>query len=86
MLQDKPVLIFESGDARRTDRDAYAGLRCPASIRARIRTGQLDDELGANLGTMGILLEKRNMYIDDSGLMEAGSVRARGVFSANMAG
>ncbi|HAK35894.1 MAG TPA: replicative DNA helicase, partial [Pantoea sp.] len=35
--------------------------------QTRIRTGQLDDEDWARIsGTMGILLEKKNMYIDDS--------------------
>ena len=35
--------------------------------QTRIRTGQLDDEDWARISsTMGILLEKRNMYIDDS--------------------
>ncbi len=40
--------------------------------QTRIRTGQLDDEDWARIsGTMGILLEKRNIYIDDSSRPDA---------------
>ena len=53
--------------------------------QTRIRTGQLDDEDWARISsTMGILLEKRNMYIDDSGLTPT-EVRAR-AFSASTTG
>lgn len=66
MMQDKPVLIFSlemPGD--------QIMMRMLASLshvdQTRIRTGQLDDEDWARISsTMGILMEKRNMYIDDS--------------------
>src|SRR5690606_34000537 len=46
--------------------------------QTRIRTGQLDDEDWARIsGTMGILLEKRNMYIDDSSGLTPTEVRSR---------
>ncbi|PCO79394.1 hypothetical protein CP990_28460, partial [Escherichia coli] len=41
-------------------------------------TGQLDDEDWARIsGTMGILLEKRNIYIDDSSGLTPTEVRSR---------
>ena len=46
--------------------------------QTRIRTGQLDDEDWARISsTMGILLEKRNMYIDDSSGLTPTEVRSR---------
>ena len=56
--------------------------------QTRIRTGQLDDEDWARISsTMGILLEKRNMYIDDSSGLTPTEVRcARGAFSASTTG
>ena len=46
--------------------------------QTRIRTGQLDDEDWARIsGTMGILLEKRNIYIDDSSGLTPTEVRSR---------
>ncbi len=62
MLQDKPVLIFQSRDALGTDHDAFSG---PLSRvdQTRIRTGQLDDEDWARIsGTMGILLKAQYLY------------------------
>ena len=66
MLQDKPVLIFSLEMP-----SEQIMMRSLASLsrvdQTRIRTGQLDDEDWARIsGTMGILLEKRNIYIDDS--------------------
>ncbi|ECE4451450.1 replicative DNA helicase, partial [Salmonella enterica] len=77
MLQDKPVLIFSlemPGE--------QIMMRMLASLsrvdQTRIRTGQLDDEDWARIsGTMGILLEKRNMYIDDSSGLTPTEVRSR---------
>jgi replicative DNA helicase len=65
MLQDKPVLIFSLEMP-----SEQIMMRSLASLsrvdQTRIRTGQLDDEDWARIsGTMGILLEKRNIYIDD---------------------
>ncbi|WP_348253440.1 DnaB-like helicase C-terminal domain-containing protein, partial [Salmonella enterica] len=46
--------------------------------QTRIRTGHLDDEDWARIsGTMGIMLEKRNMYIDDSSGITPTEVRSR---------
>ena len=77
MLQEKPVLIFSlemPGE--------QIMMRMLASLsrvdQTRIRTGQLDDEDWARIsGTMGILLEKRNMYIDDSSGLTPTEVRSR---------
>ena len=64
--RDKPVLIFSLEMP-----SEQIMMRSLASLsrvdQTRIRTGQLDDEDWARIsGTMGILLEKRNIYIDDS--------------------
>ncbi|MFS2224111.1 replicative DNA helicase [Pantoea sp. B65] len=85
MLQDKPVLIFSlemPGE--------QIMMRMLASLsrvdQTRIRTGQLDDEDWARISaTMGILLEKKNMYIDDSSGLTPTEVRsrARRVFREN---
>lgn len=85
MMQDKPVLIFSlemPGD--------QIMMRILASLsrvdQTKIRTGQLNDEDWARISsTMGILLEKRNMYIDDSSGLTPSEVRsrARRVFREN---
>lgn len=85
MTEDKPVLIFSlemSGE--------QIMMRMLASLsrvaQTRIRTGQLDDEDWARISsTMGILLEKRNMYIDDSSWLTPTEMRsrARRVFREN---
>ena len=80
MTQEKPVLIFSlemPGE--------QIMMRMLASLsrvdQTRIRTGQLDDEDWARISsTMGILLEKRNMYIDDSSGLTPTEVRARRIF------
>ncbi|GGD37744.1 MULTISPECIES: replicative DNA helicase [Franconibacter] len=77
MLQDKPVLIFSLEMP-----SEQIMMRMLASLsrvdQTRIRTGQLDDEDWARIsGTMGILLEKRNMYIDDSSGLTPTEVRSR---------
>lgn len=77
MLQDKPVLIFSLEMPAE-----QIMMRMLASLsrvdQTRIRTGQLDDEDWARIsGTMGILLEKRNMYIDDSSGLTPTEVRSR---------
>lgn len=71
MLQDKPVLIFSLEMP-----SEQIMMRSLASLsrvdQTKIRTGQLDDEDWARIsGTMGILLEKRNIYIDDSSRLDA---------------
>lgn len=66
MEQDKPVLIFSLEMPAE-----QIMMRMLASLsrvdQTKIRTGQLDDEDWARISsTMGILMEKKNMYIDDS--------------------
>ncbi|QHM72761.1 replicative DNA helicase [Mixta intestinalis] len=85
MLQDKPVLIFSLEMP-----SEQLMMRMLASLsrvdQTRIRTGQLDDEDWARIsGTMGILLEKKNIYIDDSSGLTPTEVRsrARRVFREN---
>ncbi|XPE67925.1 DnaB-like helicase C-terminal domain-containing protein [Shigella boydii] len=74
--QDKPVL---SSRLRCQENRS----RCVVGVVSRvdqthIRTGQLDDEDWARIsGTMGILLEKRNIYIDDSSGLTPTEVRSR---------
>lgn len=77
MLQDKPVLIFSLEMP-----SEQLMMRSLASLsrvdQTKIRTGQLDDEDWARIsGTMGILLEKRNIYIDDSSGLTPTEVRSR---------
>jgi replicative DNA helicase len=77
MLQDKPVLIFSLEMP-----SEQIMMRSLASLsrvdQTRIRTGQLDDEDWARIsGTMGILLEKRTIYIDDSSSLTPTEVRSR---------
>lgn len=77
MLQDKPVLIFSLEMPAE-----QIMMRMLASLsrvdQARIRTGRLDDEDWARIsGTMGILLEKKNMFIDDSSALTPTEVRSR---------
>ncbi|ROR13756.1 replicative DNA helicase [Erwinia sp. JUb26] len=77
MLQDKPVLIFSlemPGE--------QLMMRMLASLsrvdQTKIRTGQLDDEDWARISsTMGIMLEKKNMFIDDSSGLTPTDVRSR---------
>ncbi len=66
MEQNKPVLIFSLEMPAE-----QIMMRMLASLsrvdQTKIRTGQLDDEDWARISsTMGILMEKKNMYIDDS--------------------
>ncbi|MGL4545216.1 MAG: replicative DNA helicase [Plesiomonas sp.] len=77
MMQDKPVLIFSLEMPAE-----QIMMRILASLsrvdQTRIRTGQLDDEDWARISsTMGLLLEKRNMYIDDSSALTPTELRAR---------
>ncbi|PKH22305.1 replicative DNA helicase [Enterobacterales bacterium CwR94] len=77
MTQKKPVLIFSlemPGE--------QIMMRMLASLsrvdQTRIRTGQLDDEDWARISsTMGILIDKKNMYIDDSSGLTPTEVRSR---------
>jgi replicative DNA helicase len=77
MTQEKPVLIFSLEMPGN-----QIMMRMLASLsrvdQTRIRTGQLNDEDWARISsTMGLLLEKRNMYIDDSSGLTPTEVRSR---------
>ncbi len=77
MEQDKPVLIFSQEMPAE-----QIMMRMLASLsrvdQTKIRTGQLDDEDWARISsTMGILMEKKNMYIDDSSGLTPTEVRSR---------
>ncbi|MGK2960465.1 MAG: replicative DNA helicase [Candidatus Malihini olakiniferum] len=77
MMQEKPVLIFSlemPGE--------QIMMRMLASLsrvdQTRIRTGKLDDEDWARISsTIGILVEKKNMYIDDSSGLTPTELRSR---------
>ncbi|WP_299691060.1 replicative DNA helicase [uncultured Vibrio sp.] len=77
MKQDKPVLIFSLEMPAE-----QLMMRMLASLsrvdQTKIRTGQLDDEDWARISSsMGILMEKKNMYIDDSSGLTPTEVRSR---------
>ncbi|EJL6898090.1 replicative DNA helicase [Vibrio cholerae] len=77
MEQDKPVLIFSLEMPAE-----QIMMRMLASLsrvdQTKIRTGQLDDEDWARISsTMGILMAKKNMYIDDSSGLTPTEVRSR---------
>ncbi|EGQ7916350.1 replicative DNA helicase [Vibrio parahaemolyticus] len=77
MQQDKPVLIFSLEMPAE-----QLMMRMLASLsrvdQTKIRTGQLDDEDWARISsTMGILIQKKNMYIDDSSGLTPTEVRSR---------
>lgn len=77
MDQDKPVLIFSLEMPAE-----QIMMRMLASLsrvdQTKIRAGQLDDEDWARISsTMGILMEKKNMYIDDSSGLTPTEVRSR---------
>ncbi len=77
MDQEKPVLIF----SLEMPADQLM-MRMLASLsrvdQTKIRTGQLDDEDWARISsTMGILMQKKNMYIDDSSGLTPTDVRSR---------
>lgn len=77
MMQDKPVLIFSLEMPAN-----QIMMRMLASLsrvdQTKIRTGQLADEDWARISsTMGILLDKKNMYIDDSSGLTPMELRSR---------
>jgi len=77
MTQDKPVLIFSLEMP-----SEQIIMRMLASLgridQTKIRTGQLDDEDWARLSsTMGLLLDKGKMHIDDSSGLTPTDVRSR---------
>lgn len=77
LIEEKPVVIFSLEMPAE-----QIMMRMLASLsrvdQTKIRTGQLDDEDWARISsTMGILLERKNMYIDDSSGLTPTEVRAR---------
>ncbi|CAG21629.1 replicative DNA helicase [Photobacterium profundum] len=77
MDQEKPVLIFSLEMPAE-----QIMMRMLASLsrvdQTKIRTGQLDDEDWARISsTMGILMEKKNMFIDDSSSLTPTELRSR---------
>ncbi|EOZ1526138.1 replicative DNA helicase [Enterobacter hormaechei] len=77
MSNDKPVLVFslEMPSNQLTMRMLSSFSRVDLT---RLRTGQLDDEdWGRIASTMGMLLDKDNILIDDSSSLTPGELRAR---------
>ncbi|MEI4220061.1 MAG: replicative DNA helicase [Candidatus Dasytiphilus stammeri] len=77
LIQDKPVLIF----SLEMPQDQIM-MRMLASLsridHSRLRTGQLaNDEWIRISGAINVLLEKRNMYIDDSSSLTPTEIRSR---------
>ncbi|AKE62318.1 DNA helicase (plasmid) [Citrobacter amalonaticus Y19] len=77
LTNDKPVMIFSL--EMPTDQLMMRSLASLSRVnQTSIRTGQLDDEDWARLsGTMSLLLEKKNIYIDDSSGLTPMDVRTR---------
>lgn len=77
MSQSKPVLIFSL--EMPADQLMMRMLSTLSSIdQTRIRTGQLDDEDWARItSSMGLLMEKCNLYIDDSASLTPTDLRSR---------
>ncbi|HCN6861811.1 TPA: AAA family ATPase, partial [Escherichia coli] len=74
---DKPVLVFSLEMPSH-----QLMMRSLASLarvdQTRIRTGQLNDEDWARVsGAMGILLDKQNIFIDDSSALTPTELRSR---------
>jgi replicative DNA helicase len=77
MTQDKPVLIYSLEMP-----SEQIMMRMLASLgrinQTKVRTGQLDDDDWARLSsTMGLLMEKGQMYIDDASGLTPTDVRSR---------
>ena len=77
MLNEKPVLIFSlEMPAEQLMTKIMSSLS--RVEQNRLRTGQLDDEDWARLtSTVGMLIDKENIYIDDSSMLTPGELRAR---------
>ena len=77
LTNDKPVMIFSL--EMPTEQLMMRSLASLSRVnQTSIRTAQLDDEDWARLsGTMGLLLEKKNIYIDDSSGLTPMDVRSR---------
>ncbi|MEJ6475641.1 replicative DNA helicase [Pseudoalteromonas piscicida] len=77
MTQDKPVLIYSL--EMPSDQIMMRMLASLGRInQTKVRTGQLDDDDWARLSsTMGLLMEKGKMYIDDASGLTPTDVRSR---------
>jgi replicative DNA helicase len=77
MMQEKPALIFSL--EMPSDQIMMRMLASLGRIdQTKIRTGQLDDEDWARLSsTMGLLIDKGKMYIDDAAGLTPTEVRSR---------
>lgn len=77
LTNDKPVMIFSL--EMPSDQLMMRSLASLSRVnQTSIRTGQLDDEDWARMsGTMSLLLEKKNIYIDDSSGLTPTDVRTR---------
>jgi replicative DNA helicase len=77
MASDKPVLIFSL--EMPSDQIMMRMLASLSRVdQTKIRTGQLEDEDWAKISaSMGLLMEKKNMYIDDSSGLTPTEVRSR---------
>ncbi|QOI10819.1 replicative DNA helicase [Blochmannia endosymbiont of Colobopsis nipponica] len=77
MTEQKPVLIFS---LEMTSEQIMIRMLSSLSRvdQFRIRTGKMDEEDWARVSsTIGLLLEKRNIYIDDSAYLTPGDMRSR---------
>lgn len=77
MLQEKPILVFSL--EMPAEQIVMRTLASLARVdQTRIRTGQLDDEDWARIsGAINILLEKRNIWIDDASGLTPAEIRTR---------
>lgn len=77
MTCDKPALVFSL--EMPSDQLMMRSLASLSRVdQTRIRTGQLDDEDWARIsGAMGILLENKNIFIDDSSGLTPTELRSR---------
>ncbi|PPI88583.1 replicative DNA helicase [Candidatus Pantoea edessiphila] len=77
MLYDKPILIFSL--EMPSEQIIVRMLSSLSRVdQTRIRTGQLDQEDWTRISsTINILLQKRNIYIDDSSSLTPTDIRAR---------
>ncbi|EHK0699989.1 replicative DNA helicase [Salmonella enterica] len=77
MTSDKPALVFSL--EMPSDQLMMRSLASLSRVdQTRIRTGQLDDDDWARIsGAMGILLENKNIFIDDSSGLTPTELRSR---------
>jgi replicative DNA helicase len=77
LSNDKPVLVFSLEMPKEQITQRILASLSKVNL-TRIRTGQLDDEDWARISsTMGILLEKQNLFIDDTAALTPTELRTR---------